>query len=323
MRRIVKTLENWWFSPIVPERLAILRIFIGSFSLWYLVTRFDMLQSIAKSSASMYEPVGLARFLQNPMASELFNVLLIITISLNVAYVIGWKFRWTGPAFGLLLLFMMSYRNSWSMIYHNYIATVLHVLIIGVTASADAISYDAWRQKGRNWREKGIAGWQYGWGVKLICTATVATYVLSGLAKVFGELAWAWVDGSAMRSQVAVDALRKEMLGGAANPWFEWLYPHTELFLIMGIGTMILELGAPAALLHRKIAAIWALLTLSMHWGIYFIMGIDFPYHTYGFIFLSFFAVEKSWFWLQQRIFLKKKADSFSPYTVSLANHDK
>lgn len=327
MKRILQKLDNYWFAPVAPERLAILRIATGCFSLWYLVTRFDMLQRLAASDASNFDPVGLARVLQNPMMPALFNLLLIITILLNIAYIIGWKFRWTGPAFAVLLVFMMSYRNSWSMIYHNYIATVLHILVIGVAASADAISYDAWRQKGRSWREKGTASWQYGWGVKLICTATVATYVLSGLAKVFGELAWAWVDGSAMRSQVAVDALRKEMLGGAANPWFEWFYPHTELFLIMGVGTMILELGAPAALLHRKIALVWAVLTFSMHWGIYFIMGIDFPYHTTGLIFLSFFAIEKSWFCLQQRVLsiftFDKTPDASSSSIASLANYDK
>lgn len=299
MKRILQTIENHWFSPVVPERLAILRIATGCFSLWYLIARFDMLQRLGRSEASLYEPVGLAKLLSTPMSPDLFNMLLWLTIGLNIAYIIGWKFRWTGPAFAVTLLFFMCYRNSWSMIYHNYNALIIHVFIIGFVAAADAISIDAWVSKGSHWRAKMGANWRYGWAIKLISAGTIATYVLSGLAKIFGDLAWAWVSGSAMRSQVAVDALRKEMLGGTANPLFEWLYPHTEIFLVMGIGTMILELAAPLALFHKKIGVIWALLACSMHWGIYFIMGIDFPYHMSGFVFLSFFAVEKIWYKLQ------------------------
>lgn len=314
MKRILQTLENYWFSPVVPERLAILRIATGCFSLWYLLTRFDMLQRLGDSESSLYEPVGLAYLLSSPMSPAIYNVLLWLTIGLNIAYIIGWKFRWTGPAFAITFLFFMCYRNSWSMIYHNYNGLVLHIFVIGFTAAANALSIDAWRRN-FNWRDKGIPNWQYGWAVKLISAATVATYVLSGLAKIYGELAWAWVNGSAMRSQVAVDALRKEMLGGAANPFFEWLYPHTELFLIMGISTMILELGAPLALFHKKIGIVWALLTCSMHWGIYFIMGIDFPYHTTGFIFLSFFAIEKIWYPLQSWMvqFTRKETEENQP----------
>ena len=63
----------------------------------------------------------------------------------------------------------------------------------------------------------------------------------------------------------------------------------------MGFGALILELGAPLVLLNKRLTWIWAALTLSMHWGIYLIMGIDFPYHTTGLIFLSFFELEKAW----------------------------
>lgn len=296
MERIIKQLNLFWFSPIAPERLAILRVATGLFSLWYLVARFDMMKNIVDNSVSSYEPVGIATLLQQPIAPELFMSLLWVTIALNVAYILGWQFRWTGALFALMFLFIMCYRNSWSMIYHNYNGLVLHIFIIGAVAAADAISLDRWLKNRKNPTLRIGQHWQYGWPVKLICTATVVTYVLSGLAKIFGDLAWDWISGDAMRSQVAVDAIRKEMLGSSATPLFEWLYPHTELFLMMGISTMVLELGAPLALLNRKVGIVWAFLTCSMHWGIYFIMDIDFPYHQTGVIFLSFFALEKLWF---------------------------
>jgi hypothetical protein len=295
MTTLLNQLSAYWFAPVSPLRLAILRIATGCFSLWYLLDRFGMLQRLSKTDPSLFEPLGLASFLSAPLSPEVFQVLLLLTIGLNIAYILGWQFRWTGPAFSIVLLFFMSYRNSWSMIYHNYNSAVLSIFILGLVASADAWSWDYWRRKFRVL----APDWRYGWPIKLICACTLAAYFLSGFAKVSGDLAWYWIEGSAMRSQIAVDALRKDMLGaGDTNTLFAWLYPHTAVFLAMGMGTLILELGAPLVLLHKRLTLIWVLLTFSMHWGIYIIMGIDFPYHTTGLVFLSFFELEKikDWF---------------------------
>ncbi len=300
MKYLLNKLQAFWYSPMPLERLAILRIATGLFSLWHLVTRFSMMQRIATTDPSLYKPVGIATFLPQPIDANLFFWMFIITLALNILYTLGWKFSYTGPLFAVALLFVMCYRNSWSMIYHNYNALVLHVFIIGFVSAAKAISIDALQSKSYNWRKKMIPNWMYGWPVRLICTATVGTYMLSGLAKIWGDLGWSWMTGSAMRSQIAVDTMRKELLvESSPSVLFEWLYAHTELFMILGIATMILEAGAFMALLNRRIAIIWALLTCSMHWGIYFLMGIKFPYHTTGIIFLSFFAIERIWYQLQ------------------------
>lgn len=291
MKNRLHTLNHYWFAPISPLRLAILRIATGCFSLWYLLDRYSMLQHLSKSDATLFEPVGLANLLAGPLSPEISQMVLLATIGLNIAFILGWQFSWTGPAFSVGLLFFMSYRNSWSMIYHNYNSMVVTIFVLGLVASADALSLDRLNRSSPTPK----ADWRYGWPVKLICACTLAAYFLSGLAKVFGDLAWSWIDGSAMRSQIAVDALRKEMLGGSATSLFEWLYPHTTLFFIMGFGALILELGAPLVLLHKRLIVAWVVLTLSMHWGIYLIMGIDFPYHTSGLIFLSFFELEKAW----------------------------
>ncbi len=307
MKAIVLRLERFWYSPAPAERLAILRWASGGFSLWYLLTRFDMVQRMARSDSSMFEPVGLANILTDPLPPVMFTALYSLGIALNVAYIMGWKFKWTGPVFALLLLFLLSYRNSWSMIYHSRIALVLHVLVIGFVSSADAYSFDAWWRKRKGQFKNTASHWRYGWPIKLVCLATVLTYFLSGVAKVFGELAWQWVTGSAMRSQVAIDTLRKNMLGEMSSPLFEWLYPHTELFMIMGITTFILELGAPLAMINKRVGMAWAVLTWLMHWGIFAIMGIRFRYQMTFLIFLPFFDVEKVIPYLKKRLFDKKQ----------------
>jgi predicted DCC family thiol-disulfide oxidoreductase YuxK len=204
------------------------------------------------------------------------------------------------------------------MVYHNYNILVLHVFVIGMVAAADKLSVDARLKRKQSMMSRDENNWQYGWLIRLLSSITIGSYILAGLAKVMGELTWGWIDGSAMRSQIAVDALRKEMFGGVATPLFEFLYPYTILFTIMGIVSLILELGAFIALTNRHIGVIWALITCSMHWGILFIMGIDFPYHYTGIIFLSFFPLEKAWFMLRR--LLNKKREVAALNTSMEAN---
>ena len=197
----------------------------------------------------------------------------------------------SGPVFALLFLAAMSYRNSWSMVYHSHNALVIHILILGVASSADALSLDALIRQGSG-RPRATDNAAYGWPIKLICAVTCAAYFLAGVAKVMGPLGFAWASGEALRSQLAVDAIRKEVLELKPMTQIDLLYNQIWLFWLFGVATFILELGAPFALARRRIGWIWALATLGMHWGIFFLMGIKFRYQLSGIIFFSFFPME-------------------------------
>lgn len=287
MMNYVARLADYWFQPLGPERLALIRIATGLFAFWYLFTRYDMLLRMAAGSSDVFSPVGVIVWFSSPWPIGVFHALLLLTMALCLAYVAGWKFSIVGPAFAITFLVLMCYRNSWSMIYHNRNLLVLHILVIGFTASADALAL------GRRRGEAALPSWKYGWPILLLCLTTVTTYFLAGLAKVYGELSWSWITGEAMRSQVAIDAIRKGMLGSSGSHLFEWLYGHTYLFLWMGIIAFLIELGAPLALASRKSGMLWALLACLMHWGIFFIMDISFRYQMTGLVFLSFFPIEQ------------------------------
>jgi predicted DCC family thiol-disulfide oxidoreductase YuxK len=302
MKNLILRLNNFWFSPLPAARLAILRIVTGCFSLWYLLYRYPMLAKLPENDNTLYDPVGLMYFFSDPFSKQVFLIILLLTIALNICYILGFKFRFTGPLFAVMLLLFFSYRNSWSMIYHNYIALVLHVMVIGFTAAADAFSLDALKKKTAE-----LTGWQYGWPVKLICMATAITYFISGMAKILGDLAWDWVSGNAMRSQVATDTLRKNVMGETTSPMFDWLYAHTWIFLVMGILSMIVELAAPFIIGNKKVSKAWVILALMMHWGIFFIMGIRFYHQMTGIIFLPFLEPEKWWAYLKEKFSAQKK----------------
>lgn len=179
------------------------------------------------------------------------------------------------------------------MIYHSRNLLVLHILILGFVQSADAFSLDSARRRRRGLEAPPPVHWQYGWPIRLLCAVTLATYCVAGIAKVTGELGWSWMAGAALRDQIAVDALRKELLGSSAQPLAFTLYDQIWLFSLAGTGTLLLELGAPFALFHKRLSTLWVFGAFSMHWGILLVMGIEFRYQLSGLVFLSFFEIER------------------------------
>ena len=287
----MNALNRLLFASAPASRVAALRVIVGLFSLSYLLPRYDLLTAISQGDPELFRPVGVAFLLDDPLPPGLFHGLVLLTLGLNALFVIGWRYRVSGPAFALCLLAVLSYRNSWSMIYHSNNVLLLHVCILAATPAANAWSVDALAR--RESAQKPSESWRYGWPVQLICIVTVITYVLAGVAKVVGPLGWSWAAGEALRSHVAVDALRKDLLGSPGGMFARQLYPHVGVFWAMGIATLVLELAAPVALLHRRLGRIWAVLTFAFHWGIYFVMGIKFRYYLSGAIFAPFFDVER------------------------------
>ena len=299
MNKVIACLWRSWFDSAPARRLAVLRVLIGSYALWYVYTRWDLLCKLARQSGRLWNPVGVMRVLGDPMDPVAADWLFATTIIVGVLFVLGVFFRYSGPAFAVLLLATLCYRNSWSMIYHMHNLLVLHVIILGFVRSADAFSIDAWRFGRRAvWVGKSRScGWEFGWPIKLFWSITAVGYFLAGFAKVMGPTGWMWASGQSMRSHIAVDSIRKVVLEDVGMDVAFVLYDQVWLFTLLGIATYLLELGAPMFLANKHAVRIWALGTFAMHWGIFFIMGIKFRYQLAFIMFLPYFEVE----WIADR----------------------
>ncbi len=306
MKKLIHNLDKFWFTEAPATRLATLRIIIGAYALIYLAPRYEMFLEIAQTSPVQFEPVGIIGLLLAPMPVAVYQALVILTLAANVVFLLGWRHRITSAAFAFLLLFVLSYRNSWTMIFHSDNVLIWHVLILGLTRTADAFSLDAWRKSRQ--LSNGDAPlnsqvhWRYGWAINLMCAVTVTTYFLAGVAKLGGPDGLNWLTGEVMRSQLAVDNLRKELLTGEAPAAFGWLFNNLSLFAMMGIGTLVMELGAPLALANKWLGRLWSVGAFVGHWGIYVVMGITFRYQLYGVIFAPFFPVERPVEWAIEKV---------------------
>jgi predicted DCC family thiol-disulfide oxidoreductase YuxK len=286
-------LRDFWFEPAPATRLALLRICVGAFILWYLWPERGNFIRVAQFDPRLFAPMGIV--FHGPIPVELFTWLFDATLLLAIVFTFGLWHRVTGPLFAGLFLWLMCYRHSWSMIYHSDNMVVLHVIVLSVSRAADALSLDALIRSRRN---PGVSradrvSWEYNWPVKLMCALVVSAYFVTAVAKLSGPMGVEWMTGGNLRSQMAVDAIRKELLGEAPNRVSHALYGMLPLFSVLSVGSLCLELLAPLALLNRRVGWFWAANTFMMHWGIFFVMHITFHYHLTGMIFLAFFPVER------------------------------
>lgn len=255
------------------QRLVALRILIGVYAIGYTLARLPEVISVARLPATQFAPTGLARFV---LPAPAVLAIAGITVALLGAFVAGWRHRILAPLAALGLTFTFSYRNAWGQVFHTENLLVLHVIGLALAPAADRTD------EGRDY-----AGW-----VKLLGAITVVTYVMAGIAKL--RLAGLdWLDGEQLRNQIAVDNLRKALLGGGTAPLALPLLDHPAWFAPVSVAALVVELGAPIALFGKRLAVAWVTAAWAFHVGVLLLMWIVFPYPLLGFAFLPLLPVEK------------------------------
>jgi hypothetical protein len=292
----VTGLARWWFDAAPPQRLAAFRILLGGYVVWDLLARMPMLMAYNTRPDWRWSPVGVCTILDRPLAPGVADALLWVALAASVLFLLGVGYRVVAPAFAALLLWVLSYRNSWGMTFHTENLEVLHVAIVALAPAADAWSIDAWRRRRRGAAPPPADG-RYGWALRAACAVTVITYVLAGIAKL-RMAGWDWVAGDQLRNQIAYDNLRRAVLGADPSPVATPLLAHPALFAALAGLTMAVELGAPLALVHRRVAAVWAAMAWGFHVGVLVLMHILFPYPLAGLAYAPLFRLERPVGWI-------------------------
>lgn len=286
-------MRRWFFADVPAERLAALRVVVFGFALVYLLGGAGLLLRCSSFSASSFRPVGPVTILGEPLPVVVVVTLWVLAVGGCATACLGVRWRISGPLAAALLLWVTSYRNSWSMTFHTENLLVLHAIVLAFTPAADAWSWDARRggllgARIPSFREAGL----YGWGIQTVSVVTVLAYVVAGIAKLHVG-GWEWATGEALRSQVAYDALRKIELGSIHSPLaspavsMPWLFPPLAWL------TFAFELGAPFALLGGRWSMLWCSIAWGFHVGVLALMAIVFPYPLAGCAFASFLPLER------------------------------
>lgn len=306
----MKRLAAWWFSPAPAERLAAVRILVGGFALVYLAAQLPLLLGYASHAPRDFKPLGVTRILDAPVPPFVHLIAVVSCLCLALLFVAGRWYRVAAPLFAIALLWVLTYRNSWAMPFHTENLLVLHVIVLALSPAAAAWSWDAGTD-GAPARPT-TPHQRFGWPLRLMAVVTCATYLLAGIAKLrMAGLDWA--GGDYLRDQIAVDNLRKILLGSPPSPLATPLLAHRWVFTVFALLTLAIELGAPLALLGGRTAALWAVAAWSFHVGVLALMFIVFPYPLAGVAFTPLFAAERPIEWLRTRRARRARARTAAP----------
>jgi hypothetical protein len=290
-----------FLAPAPPERLAVLRILVGTYGvLWSLVRLPEHLRHIDQP-LTRWQPIGVLSAVANPLPDWLVVTLAVATPLLGLVYVAGWRFRTSGPAFAVSLLVLATVDSSWGQIFHTENLMVLHVGIVALAPAADALAINHRTLAGQTVRhgasDASLAGStkehvRYGWPVRLAAVVVVIVYVVAGLAKL-RVAGLGWADGDVLRNLVAYDNLRKELLGDAYSPLGTRVVGVAWVFPPLALTTLAVELGAWVALFGGRWRTAWVIAAWSFHVGVFALMAILFPYQLSGIAFAPLFRLER------------------------------
>jgi hypothetical protein len=221
----------------------------------------------------------------------------VVAVVSGVAFVAGAWFLVAGPVFAVAMLALCTYRSSWGQMLHFENLFVMHLLVIGVAASADAWSLDARRRRSSGAPTR--TPHDYSSPLRLACVIVVITYVVAGIAKLrYGGVDW--IVGDALRNHVAYSAARLDLLGGTRSPLAEFAVREAWLLRPLAAGAVAIELAAPVALFGGWFRNGWVGAAWLMHVGIAALMLVAFPYPLFLVAFAPFFPLERlvpaTWF---------------------------
>ncbi len=257
------------------KRLAVLRILMFTYAAIWTTVRAPHLLDTTDLESIRFDPIGPLWFLQAPVPDGLVLVLVVVTPLAAALAALGWRYRLTAPLAAFSFLMITTYRNSWGQLFHTENLASLQLIVLAIATVAGSV----WSLDARRHPSRARASADDGrWAVDAMAVLAVGTYFLAGVAKVRIS-GWDWVSGDTLLHQVTFDNVRKELLGDPSSPLAAWFVGQTWLMAPAAVASMILELGAPLALLHRRVGQVWALAAVGFHLGVLVLMYIMFPYH--------------------------------------------
>jgi hypothetical protein len=284
------------FVPATAKTLAALRIILGATAWCYVVARTPDILAHARLPAWQFAPVGVVSVLDEPLAPWIVTATLVAAIVSGIAFVAGWRYRATGPLFAALLLWTITYRNAWGMVFHTENLMVLHVAVLGVARAADAWSLDARRADAA----PDTPRFRYGAPVALLTVVTLVTYFIAGYSKL-ANAGLAWVTEDHLRLHIAFDNVRKAELGDPYSLLGTTMVRYPGVFGPLAGFSLAVEVLAPLVVFHRGLARLWCLAAWSFHVGVFAMMWIVFFYPMLGLSYASLFPVERLVGWAERR----------------------
>lgn len=303
LKRLGRYVSDGFFAPQSAHDLAIARVLLFgfvaqqsySYERWY------------KFTDEFWAPVSFFAAWHIPLLSESVVAVMVPVLRLAaVGAAAGVAFRWTAPVATLLFWYLKGMQQNFGKVDHADCALALGLLVLSCSRAADGwslrlpVSFRVSKASSSDKRGEEAPPvknrWspEYRWPLQLVLLVVVTMYFSAGWNK-HDRSGWSWALSDNMLRQM----LAHEFSRNPPTDLGVFLSGYPAACKALGLWSLLVELLAPVALLHRRLGYFMVVNLMALQLGIYLTMGVYFG----GMIpvFLSQLPWYEGWAWVSRR----------------------
>jgi hypothetical protein len=220
---------------------------------------FGPFDELADQPDALFQPVWFLSPLEGMPPLAVIVTVQLVGILAALLAVIGWRERGTFLAAWMSLLLLGGLRGSRGKIQHNELLVLLAGAAI-VLAPVGLRLLD--RRRSVRW----------GWPVRTAMTVVAIVYFLTGFQKLVGS-GPDWVLGDNMRNVMYLAARGDK---APTDTFSLFVADRAWLAHLVAAGTLVIELGFPAALVWPRLRRWFVVAAIAFHSSIYLTHGLDY-----------------------------------------------
>ena len=290
-------LEQWlhWTLPPLSGRLRL--VFYGGSLVLFAALNGGINFTLSQASPYLYEPKGLAALLGFPyLPPGAMRALMAVTYSAWLCAAIGLLTRPSKWVTAAGLFVVAGYEQAYvSGSNHTHYLLLYSFVCLAISTSDTEWSLDTWLRR-RQWpphseQDRRVGLGETGFPRHALLILVVSLYLGSGLSKlVDGGVGWG--DGASLQYYIASQTERTSF---ETVTWLRtWVAERRWITAPLAVGTLVIEIGAPLALISRPIRHLFLLAWTAMHLGILLLMTPNYWLHSWCLV-----VVLTDWEWLR------------------------
>ena len=196
------------------------------------------------------------------------------TVMAGALAVLGWRSRFSVPAFAFGFLLLVSHMWSFGELHHPRIAPIWFLLLLALSPCGRRFSLDAVRRKkDRSVQPEGGSDCSgSAWVGNLFFAMIAYAYSYSGLWKVLVQGGAEWMNGLTARFYLFVPDIEKMCSQDRSGSYYV-LYDSLLLLKLSSVGTIIFEVLFPLGLFVRQLRWPFVGAAFLFHLGNYGLRG--------------------------------------------------
>jgi hypothetical protein len=253
----VARLDGWLFAPERAGRVRVIRLLLAALIGVRLATGPH--RGLAGQPAALFQPVWFLGWLDQMPPAWVLVAIQVAGVLAASAAVLAWRERGTFLVAWSSLLVLAALRASRGKVQHN---DLVLLLVAGVIAAAPVGMrlLDPRRSPA------------FGWPVRTSLLVVTGAYFLTGFQKVVAS-GPAWVLGDNMRNVMYAARLD----GHAPTDRVSLAIAERPLLAhLVALATVVIELGAVAALRWPALRPAYVVAVAALHAGVYLTHGLDY-----------------------------------------------